>query len=92
MPPNTVPFLTGAVTMGYGIAGLFFLRFWVRSRDRLFLAFAGAFWLLTCQSAVAIIGSPDEPYSAWYLLRLGAYSLIIWGIFAKNRGRPGRQR
>ena len=34
------PFLSGAITMGCATAGLFFLRFWKRTRGRLFIAFA----------------------------------------------------
>ena len=41
-----IDFLSGAVTMGFVIAGLFFLRFWKRTREGLFIAFAFAFWLL----------------------------------------------
>jgi hypothetical protein len=32
-----IDFLSGAVTMGFVIAGLFFLRFWKRTRERLFI-------------------------------------------------------
>jgi len=41
-----LPFMAGAIVAGYSIAGLFFLKFWQRTRDELFLAFTGAFWLL----------------------------------------------
>ena len=45
--PNLLPFLAGATAMSFVMAEVIFLRFWTRSRDWLFLAFAGAFWLLT---------------------------------------------
>ena len=32
-----VDFLHGASTMAYAVVGLFFLRFWYRTHDRLFL-------------------------------------------------------
>ena len=38
--PMLFPFLSGAITMGCATAGLFFLRFWKRTRGRLFIAFA----------------------------------------------------
>jgi hypothetical protein len=38
-------FFSGMVTMGFLIAGLFFLRFWWRTQDKLFAVFAVAFWL-----------------------------------------------
>ena len=41
-----IAFLSGAVVMGFWLAGLFFLRFWRRTRDELFLAFTLSFWLL----------------------------------------------
>ena len=39
MNPTLVGFLAGAVTLGFFVASAFFLRFWRRTRDRLFLAF-----------------------------------------------------
>ena len=45
-------FLSGAITMGFLVAGFFFLRFWKRTRDSLFLAFAAAFWLLGLAQAL----------------------------------------
>ena len=39
-------FLSGAVAFGFFVCGLFFLRFWRRTRDELFMAFALAFGLL----------------------------------------------
>ena len=39
-------FLSGAVALGFFVCGLYFLRFWRRTRDQLFLAFALAFVLL----------------------------------------------
>ena len=35
--------VTGAIVMGYAVAGLFFIRFWRQTRDRLFLIFAVSF-------------------------------------------------
>ena len=73
-------FLSGVITMGYVIAGLFFLRFWSRTRDSLFIAFACAFWLLAVnQALVALAGVPREEQSWIYLLRLGAFTLISGG-------------
>ena len=85
-------FLSGVITMGYVIAGLFFLRFWSRTRDSLFIAFACAFWLLAVnQALVALAGVPREEQSWIYLLRLGAFTLIIAAIVRKNL-RSGRRR
>jgi len=84
----TFPFLSGAVAMGYAIASLFFLRFWTRTRDRLFLSFAVAFLLLVLNSVLVVMGAvPDEDRAPLYLLRLGAFALIIWAIIHKSRRR-----
>ena len=85
MSPSTLPFLSGAACMGFAVAGLFFLRFWRGTRDRFFLAFAGAFWLLALQSATVLGDIPDEARSWTYLLRLAAFLLIIAAIVLKNR-------
>jgi hypothetical protein len=79
-------FLSGAVTLGFLLCGLHFLRFWKRSRDSLFLAFACAFWLLGLnQALLALTNIPVEERSWVYLLRLAAFVLIIVAIAAKNR-------
>ena len=78
-------FVWGLITMGYAIAGLFFLRFWTRTRDHLFAAFAVAFWLLALnQALVAVSDVPREEQTPFYLLRLAAFGLIIAAIVVKN--------
>jgi hypothetical protein len=79
-------FLSGAVTFGFVVAGLFFLRFWKRTGDRLFLAFAVAFWLLgLTQALLALSSIPVEERSLLYLIRLAAFALILIAIGWKNR-------
>jgi hypothetical protein len=79
-------FLSGAITMGFVVAGLFFLRFWKRTGEGLFIAFALAFWLLgLTQSLLTFTNVPVEERSWLYLLRLAAFSLILISIWAKNR-------
>jgi hypothetical protein len=83
-------FISGLLVMGYAVAGLFFLRFWKLSRDRLFAFFAAAFWLLALQrGALATLESDRQIGSAWlYVVRLLAFLLILAAIVDKNR--PGR--
>lgn len=82
----TVVLMAGALTMGYVVAGLFFLRFWRKSRDRFFLVFAAAFGLLAVQrAAVTVAGNWSENTLLMYVLRLFAFSLIIGAIIDKNR-------
>jgi hypothetical protein len=84
-------FVWGLITMGYAIAGLFFLRFWVRTRDGLFAIFALAFWLLAAnQGLVAITGGTREEQTWFYLLRLAAFVLIIFAVVVKNRRGASR--
>ena len=79
-------FLAGAITMGFVAAGLFFLRFWKRTRDGLFMAFALAFWLLGLnQAMIALTNIPVEERSPLYIIRLAAFGLIIVSIWIKNR-------
>ena len=78
--------LSGAIVMGFVVAGLFFLRFWKRTREGLFVAFAFAFWLLgLTQALLAFTDIPVEERSWLYLLRLAAFSLILISIWVKNR-------
>ena len=79
-------FLSGAITAGFAIAGFFFLRFWKRTRESLFLAFAVAFWLLGLgQALLTLTDIPVEERSWLFLLRLAAFSLILVSIWRKNR-------
>lgn len=79
-------FVSGLITMGFLVSGLFFLRFWVRTRDNLFAAFAAAFWLLAAnQALLALSNLPVEERSWMYLLRLAAFAIIIVAIALKNR-------
>jgi hypothetical protein len=80
-----VVFLGGAVTMGYLTAGVFFLRFWRRTRDPLFLHFAIAFWLFALnQVATSFLGVDDERVGFAYVLRVLGYLLILLAIVGKN--------
>lgn len=79
-------FLSGAVTLGFFAAGLFFLRFWRRTGDTLFLAFSLAFGLLgLAQSIIAVTNVYFEDRSVAYLIRLAAFAIIIVAIGRKNR-------
>ena len=83
-------FLSGAVALGYVIAATFFLRFWRKTADRLFLAFAVAFVLLALNQALAAwIGAADERVAYTYLLRILGFVLILVAIVDKNVARRG---
>ena len=82
--------LSGIIIAGFAVAGLFFLRFWRETGDRLFAIFATSFWLLCLQRillSVHYAAASDENAAYLYLIRLVAYVLIIVGILDKNRTR-----
>ena len=84
-------FVLGLIVMGYLVAAVFFLRFWRRTRDALFAAFAAAFLLFALnQTLLALSGLEDEARGWIYLIRLAGFSLIIVAILWKNVGARGR--
>ncbi|HEY0647741.1 DUF5985 family protein [Phenylobacterium sp.] len=86
--PIMAAFAGGALTLGFLAVGLFFLKFWRRTGDGLFLAFAIAFALLATNQAVPVLfGVPSENQGYIYLLRLAAFLLIILAVLRKNLGR-----
>lgn len=79
-------FLSGAIAFGFLTAGLFFLSFWRRTNDGLFLAFAIAFTLLGVGQAIqALANILQEEMSYIFLIRLAAFTLILVAIVRKNR-------
>jgi hypothetical protein len=81
-------FLGGAISMGFAVAALLFLKFWHRTRERLFLAFAAAFFLLGInQAALTLTRTMLEERSSLYLIRLIAFALIIGAFWWQNRKR-----
>lgn len=80
-----VDFLSGALTFGFLVAALLFLRFWRRTHDRLFLAFAAAFVLMALNQAIAAhLGAGDERTPYAYALRVLGFMLILYAIVDKN--------
>jgi peptidoglycan/LPS O-acetylase OafA/YrhL len=83
-----IEYLAGAITLGYVISALFFLRFWRRTSDRLFLAFAIAFALFALNQALAQwLGAADERVGYTYVLRVTGFLVILGAIVDKNLGR-----
>lgn len=83
--------LLGGIAFGSFVAGLFFLRYWLSTRDRFFLFFMVAFWIEAANridmSLTSSWNEDDSPVH--YLVRLISYGLILFAIWDKNR--PGRQ-
>jgi uncharacterized membrane protein HdeD (DUF308 family) len=78
--------LLGAIAMASFTIGLFFLRFWKKTRDRFFLFFAVAFALEGLNRAMlGLFHTSDENEPIFYLVRLLSFVLILIAIIDKNR-------
>jgi hypothetical protein len=76
------------ITMGMLVCAAFFMRFWRRSKDGLFVAFALAFALLALSQALTtLLRLPLEERSWLYVLRFLAFSLLIAAVLGKNVGK-----
>jgi hypothetical protein len=88
-----IEFLAGALTLAYVVASVYFVHFWQRTSDRLFLAFAAAFGLLALnQLAVFSLGVGDERYNYAYVLRVLGFVLILLAIIDKNLSGRRKRR
>lgn len=82
-------FLWGASALGAIAAGLFFLRFWRETRDRLFLLFAVAFGAMAVNwIGLGATSAQDEARTYFYLVRAIAFVVIIVAVVDKNRASP----
>jgi hypothetical protein len=81
-------FLLGIIVTCSLTAGMFFLKFWRRTRDPLFLAFSLAFTIEGLnRTAILFLDHPNEGSPAIYLVRLFAFLIILAAILWKNRRR-----
>lgn len=77
--------------MGFAVSGLFFLKYWMITRDRLFAFLAAAFWLLAVQRVLFVLLNPSmagalgERQLPFYLIRLAAFLLILGAIVDRSR-------
>jgi len=81
-------FLSGAITLGYFVITLFFVRFWKKVHDQLFLFFAMAFGILGLERLIFFCVDPSNeivPYL--YIQRLFAFVLILYAIIDKNKSK-----
>jgi hypothetical protein len=79
-------FFSGAAMMGATVSGVFFLRFWRKTQDRLFLIFALSFLLMGLERmALALRENDGENNVMLYLMRLASFLMILYGIWDKNR-------
>jgi uncharacterized membrane protein HdeD (DUF308 family) len=81
-------FLLGVIAASSITAAVFFLKFWKRTHDSLFLAFGVAF-LIEGVNRIAVleVERPNEGSPWTYVVRLIAFLIILAGILHKNYGR-----
>lgn len=78
--------VSGMVAAGFLTAALFFVRFYRRTRDALFVYFAVAFLLLASEKLAVLVVPDWFPEPPWlFLVRLAAFVAIGAGIWEKNR-------
>lgn len=79
-------FLLGVIVISSLVAGAFFLKFWRKTRDLLFLGFAAAFMIEGVnRMAFLFLAEPNEGTPIIYIVRLFSYLLILAAIVHKNR-------
>jgi hypothetical protein len=81
-------FLSGALAMASFSIGLFFLRYWRATRDRLFPMFSAAFWLLGLNWTLATLTPSLSEHAN--VLRFLAFVLIALAVVDKNRRKQDR--
>jgi hypothetical protein len=81
-----VDFMLGAIATASLVVGLVFLRFYRRTRDRLFVFFAAAFFL-DALGRVLEAGLRVSEFSTdtVYAIRIVSFALILVAIIDKNR-------
>jgi hypothetical protein len=79
-------FFDGAAAMACLAAGLFFVRFWRESRDRLFVCLAAAFGTFAINyTMLGMLSLADERRAYAFVLRLIGFVAILVGIRVKDR-------
>lgn len=80
------PFLLGVIVTASFAVAAFFLKFWRKTRDLLFLGFAAAFIIEGLNRfSFLLLPHPNEGAPLIYGVRLFAYLLILAAIVHKNR-------
>lgn len=86
MSPQLTPILVGIIACGSLTAAVFFLRFWMQTRDRFFIFFALSFAIEGVNRVILYLSvGLSEEAPVYYLVRLVAYGLIVAAIVDKNR-------
>lgn len=79
-------FMLGVIVTASLTAGAFFLKFWRKTHDLLFLGFAAAFFIEGINRiGFLFLEQPNEGTPLVYSVRLFSYLLILAAIIHKNR-------
>lgn len=81
-------FVSGALALTLWLIGRYFWRFYRETRDRFFILFAWAFWLMAFERFPLIFFQLiDESRALFFVMRLLAFALILVAIIDKNRNQ-----
>lgn len=81
-------FFSGMSLAVFAAAGLFFTKFWKKTREPFFLVFGFACWMLSIERIPLLIYGVDAEAHSWvYLIRLSAFILIMIAVVRANRRR-----
>lgn len=81
-------FMLGVLATMFVTAGAYFLKFWMETRDFLFLAFAASFAIEGISRVFVLFQPRPNESSPWiYLVRLFASLLLLAAILKKNYGK-----
>jgi hypothetical protein len=79
-------FLLGVIVTCSFVAGAYFMRFWRKTKDPLFLGFGAAFLIEGCNRIVFLFfDTPEAGNPVVYSVRLLCYLIILFAIANKNR-------
>jgi hypothetical protein len=80
-----VAFFNGISATASLLSAILFLRFWLETQDRLFACLALGFVLLAINwAALSLLSVPAETRHFLYLVRLGAFVVLLGGIVDKH--------
>jgi hypothetical protein len=78
--------LAGTTCMSYLVICMFFVRFWQKTHDRLFLFFTAAFAVFMTERVVRLLMEAETDWAPYvYMIRLSGFILILLAIADKNR-------
>ena len=78
-------FLLGVIATSSLIASLYFLKFWKRTSDSLFLMFSFAFFLeFGNRTALLLLDNPNEGNPSIYVIRAFGFLGLLGAMIRKN--------